>query len=386
MGFSPVFRSFGAVAVIASILAVAGCDQRGFSATQAEWERRKGQQFYVVSASPNAAIVNARGQDVAIRPADGFCLSRESIETSNRSAVALIGDCALQADAATTPKSERGELKLPPALPGIITVSISGEAEQAGLDIDDLSTFLESPQGRSLIGRSSDGSGVSVTESRRIGNAVYVLVKDENAGPVPILSDTFWRAFIEVKDRLAVVTINGFRDRPLGVERMLGYLSDQVEAIQQANAGGLGETRRLIADSTPIEAERIASTEAGALASNSEDVERLSDLRPTIVITANETQASEGAQGGRAPDDDLETESATAEATAEHSEITIEESITVPAGDVVVPLSRPSTTAAQTARLVNPASTVDRATVDSADADAEAPVTAPRAPKRRKRT
>ncbi|MEM7685499.1 MAG: hypothetical protein AAF293_11785, partial [Pseudomonadota bacterium] len=77
---------------------------------------------------------------------------------------------------------------------------------------------------------------------------------------------------------------------------------------------------------------------------------------------------------------------ATADAPTEHPEITIEESITVPAGDVVVPLSRPSTVSAQTARLVNPANSVVRATVVSAVADGEAPVTAPRAPKRRKRT
>ncbi|MEM9061020.1 MAG: hypothetical protein AAGD13_11220 [Pseudomonadota bacterium] len=361
-----------------------GCDQRGLSGVQAEWDRRKGQQFYVVSASQNAAIVNARGQEVAIRPADGFCLSRESIETSNRSAVALIGDCALQADASTTPRSERGELKLPQALPGIITVSISGEAEQAGLDMDDLGEFLETPQGKSLIGRSSDGSGVSVTESRRIGDAVYVLVKDENTGPVPILSDTFWRAFIEVRERLAVVTINGFRDRPLGIERMLGHLSDQVEAMQSANADGLGDTRQLIADSGPIDAERTTSPEAGALASNAADVDRLSDLRPTIVIASSsrdETEESAETAQETEPEATEQAEATTPEAPPDPPEITIKESITVPVGKAVVPSERPASGAARTATLINPA-----AKRESTGAGSEAPLTAPHAPKRRKRT
>ena len=33
---------------------ISGCDQRGFSGVQAEWERRKSQQFYVVAASSHS--------------------------------------------------------------------------------------------------------------------------------------------------------------------------------------------------------------------------------------------------------------------------------------------------------------------------------------------
>ncbi|MEM7212553.1 MAG: hypothetical protein AAF479_11785 [Pseudomonadota bacterium] len=361
---------------------ISGCDQRGFSGVQAEWERRKSQQFYVVAASSEAAVVSALGKEVAIRPADGFCLSRESIETSNRSAVALIGDCVLETDVSSVKRSARGELALPRALPGIITISISGDPfeDPGGLDASAIETFLQSPQGRSLIGRTADGSQVKIRESRRQDDAIYLLVEDKNTGPIPILSETFWRAFMTVQDRLAVVTISGFRARPLGVERMLGHLSEQVVAMQDANRGGLEDTRRLIARSKPLEVERIASTETGGIASDATEATRLGDLEPTSIILST-TGTGKQAEKPAAPE---ETAQSNAAKKPPEPEIEIKSSTTLPVGKSVVPKSRPGSTLVpktRTATLQNPSSGSG-----NTGAEPTAPASAPIAPKRRKRS
>lgn len=370
-----------AVSVLLGMLVgvTSGCEQRGFSSVQAELDRRKAQQFYVVAASTEAALVSAYGNEVAIRPADGFCLSRESIETSNRSAVALIGDCALDRDAATAKRGARGELALPRSLPGIITISISGDpaVTDVATDADAIEAFLQSPQVRSLIGRTADRSQVKIRESRRQDGVVYVLVEDKNSGPIPLLSDTFWRAFLTIKNRLAVITISGFKARPLGVERMLGHLSEQVAAMQKANGGALEDTRRLIAASKPLDAERVASAESGGVALDATEATRLGDLEPTSIILST-TGTERKAEPVRA-----KPASPAPVAAKPEPEIRIEPSTTLPVGKAVVPKSRPVASpkpATRTATLQNPA------TSSSTGAEKTAPATAPLAPKRRKRS
>ena len=73
-GASPGRFCIGA-ALCGAALVLTACDQRGFSGVEAEWERRKSQQFYVVAASPEAAVISALGRELAIRPADGFWVS-----------------------------------------------------------------------------------------------------------------------------------------------------------------------------------------------------------------------------------------------------------------------------------------------------------------------
>ena len=70
----------------ALVAALAGCEGTGFSGRDAELARQRAGDFFVSSASPEGAILVARGQKVAVEPAPGFCLAEDSIETSNRAA------------------------------------------------------------------------------------------------------------------------------------------------------------------------------------------------------------------------------------------------------------------------------------------------------------
>lgn len=236
----------------------------GLSGRDAEWARvgapDGADDFSVVSSSHDRAVVSALGHQIAVEPANGFCLAQEAIETSERSAFLLLGDCAIE-DPAGNGLPVEGRLDLPRGVPGIITVSISGDpgfsrlGSDAG-DLADLQAFVESPDGRALLGRGGDGNRVSVADSRRIGSTLYVLVEDADGG-VPVLAPRFWRAFVELNERLAVVTISGFRDSPLPEEEMLRHLGDQVRQLQVANSEPVNEV--------PIQlAERAAPAGAAA--------------------------------------------------------------------------------------------------------------------------
>lgn len=262
-----------------ALLALPACEpQRGFSQRDAEAERARiaTQPFHVVSASHQRAVVSARGRQVAIVAADGFCVAQESLETSGRSAFALIGDCVLESAA-----SQKGSL--PDGVPGIITVSISGDqgyrsdGEGAG-SLSDLSTFLDSTEGRSMLGRGGSATSVKIEESRNIDGGLYVLVEDRNDQVVPILAPLFWRAFIDLNGRLTVVTISGFRANPMGQDEMLKHLVAQVKTLAEANRAPLNEPITVLASARPDGPERT---------SEAETVQALADLEPEgVTITA----------------------------------------------------------------------------------------------------
>lgn len=304
-----VLRTFGVGFVALALLA--GCDDQGFSRVGDEWDRRHAGPYYVVSAAPERAVVSARGRQVAIVPAEGFCLARESVEASRLSAFALIGDCALDTPTDDAPRGARGELQLPRGLPGIITVSVSGDPGFSGTGpeevLDGLGRYLDTSEGRRLLGRSGNGGAVEVVETRRIGNGIYVLVEDQSAGPVPVLDQRFWRAFVELNARMTVVTVSGFRARPLGEDNMLKHLVAQVDRLQLANQVPVNEPGVQVAS-----ADRERSRE----------VRTLSDIEPEpLVVTTATPPANEGSApvplGRPTPQEEAQIEQALADATAE---------------------------------------------------------------------
>jgi hypothetical protein len=285
------FRCFRSCVAGAFILTTVGaCDERGLSGLNAEWDRRKAEgPFAVVSASHDRAVVSAMGRQVAIEPAEGFCLAKESIETSQKSAFALIGDCALDAPRDGASRSARGELQLPRGVPGIITVSVSGDPEFSRSGSQDealngLSEFLETSSGRGMLGRGGDTGAVRLVESRRIGNGVYALVEDSSVDLVPILDKRFWRAFVELNDRLAVVTVSGFKDNPLGKEEMLKYLVNQVQTLRVANRLPINEQQQIMVAE--------ASRPSGGTSLGNTAAQSIRELEPetVVIVTASQNE------------------------------------------------------------------------------------------------
>jgi hypothetical protein len=284
----------------AAMMLLAGCEpgEFGFSGRDAEWGRRGA--FSVVSASAQRAVLSADGNRVAVEPSPGFCLAEDEIETSDRSAFVLIGDCVMDSAPAGGMPAGDGALDLPPGMPGIITVSLSGDPGFSGSggsarDLSQLESYLATAEGRALLGRGGDGSQVSVVDTRRQGDILYVLVEDRDGEAVPVLAPRFWRAFVELNERLAVVTISGFRDRPLPEEEMLRHLGDQVRQLQVANSEPVDEPPTLLAAGAW---ERRAAawpsfvprTEAEAIEEEVEDrALAIAEIEPTSIIVASES-------------------------------------------------------------------------------------------------
>ena len=264
--------------VIVAALALAACEAPGLSNRDAEWARLSSEGFRVVTASHRGAVISARGRQVTIDPAPGFCLAEDSIETTKRSVFLLIGDCAVGGPI-TDARSDDGELQLPRAVPGIMTVSISGDPGFRSRDgsYDALRRFLESVEGKTMLGRSGSGRNVEIKESRESDGALLLYLEDNSAAAVPILSNQFWRAFIELHGRLAVVTMSGFRDRPMGREKMFAYLISQVQALGAANPATPSATETRLASA---ETDRPRSAETPVAAASGAKAAPVADAPP----------------------------------------------------------------------------------------------------------
>jgi hypothetical protein len=217
------------------------------SATPAE--AAPGGAFRIVEAGPARAVVSARGRRVTIAPVEGLCLAGDALDTSGAGAFAVIAECVAEGRA-------EGEA-LPPGFAGLVTVSVSGEPMfgEGGREraLRRLRDFLGTVPGLALLGRNGSGRTVEMVESRRIGDSLYVHVHDRHQGELALLAPDFWRAFVEIEGRLVLVTVSGFRDRPLPEDEMLAVLAAQVARLREANG------------MAPEAAERALARGAGAV-------------------------------------------------------------------------------------------------------------------------
>ena len=76
---------------------------------------------------------------------------------------------------------------------------------------------------------------VPLVATRRIGGALYVLIEESSAGAASILAPRFWRAFIEINERLVLVTVSSFSDRPVAEDAMMGFLALQMTGLRRVN-------------------------------------------------------------------------------------------------------------------------------------------------------
>ena len=144
---------------------------------------------------------------------------------------------------------------------------------------------------------------------------------------------------------------------------MLEHLTEQVETLRVANADGTEEMHELIAQSEPLDAERVVS--AGDVATDQQETTSLSALQSSgIVITT--TGATESTQEGQG-----EPAAADAENSTGVAELS---GVTVVGEKTIVPAARPAT---HTGSGGSPAPEA---------ASGLAPASSPLAPRRRKRS
>ncbi|QDL90445.1 hypothetical protein FDP22_00730 [Paroceanicella profunda] len=191
-------------------------------------------------ATRSEVLVSADGRSVSIVPPEGYCVMRDSVRTGEKVVFSLMGECT--PDASAEDADDRA-----PA--GLLTASVSyaplfHPTESHDDSLDALEEFLGSDRGLSLVGRGGAAERLKILESYRENDALLLLVENSGEQVIPISAPHFWRAFLELNDRMVSVSVSTFRDRPAEDRQMLALLRRFIAGLREANkpellAGGL---------------------------------------------------------------------------------------------------------------------------------------------------
>lgn len=185
---------------------------------------------------PPETVSVARRSVVVGGPA-GYCVDRRGSRLSGGAAFVLLGSCASIAQDARAGA---------PRVPGVLMATVDDEAsgaEAIGLAIDQLEAALGSPAGRAALARDGRAGSVTVLDSRREGDALFVYLRDTGEGVAPGLAQDYWRGVFGAGGHLVTASVVGFADSPMTTDTGLGTLRGFVERIRQ-------ETRQKAAGGT----------------------------------------------------------------------------------------------------------------------------------------
>lgn len=177
---------------------------------------------------PDSVTLPVAGRSVTVAGPPGFCIDAQSTTTGAPGAFVLLADCALLGG---TP------IDTPP-VGAVLTASVAsapaGEGDAPTLTLVRLARYLETPTGRALLGRS--GEGVRVLASRNRGEVLYLFVEDRGPQPVAGIDPRFWRAFLDIEDRLVVLSLLAFEDGGIDPQQALDLVVRFADATGRANA------------------------------------------------------------------------------------------------------------------------------------------------------
>jgi hypothetical protein len=184
-----------------------------------------------MGTAPSRTNVTVAGRSVTVAAPPGFCVDAASTAVSAEGAFVLMSDCALLGAAASSRPPVAAALTA-----SISTGGLAGEGDAADT-LEDLQDFAATSDGRALLGRSGRPERVRILASQVRNGVLYVLVEDRGPMPVAGIDRRFWRAFLEVNGRMAVLSELGFGDAGADPQQGLNQLAALARSIQAANGG-----------------------------------------------------------------------------------------------------------------------------------------------------
>lgn len=178
--------------------------------------------------------VAVTGDLIVVTGPEGYCVDPTATRDNGDTGFVLMGNCAVIANSRRATQ---------PATPAVLTAAVA-EASDGGRLSDsmaDLDSFFRSDDGLRLISRSGDAATVTILETLVEGDVFLLHAEDTSEGAIDGVQDVYWRAYLDVGNRLATLSVLALEDRALSREDSLDILRGFVTAVQQANSGAPAE-------------------------------------------------------------------------------------------------------------------------------------------------
>lgn len=169
------------------------------------------------------------GRKMTLIAPRGFCIDPQATSVSASGAFVMASDCALLG-AARMPEGSDDTVG------AVLTASVSGGQRPDSAPAE-LERFLATRQGRAALGRSGAPDKVRILATRTRGDVLYVLVEDRGPQPIAGIEPRFWRAFLQVEDRMTVLSVLGFEGAGINPTEGLALIQRFADTLQAANEG-----------------------------------------------------------------------------------------------------------------------------------------------------
>lgn len=205
----PISRAMRAAGAVAALALLAACDPAA------------------MGAAPDRATVTVAARNVTIVAPPGFCVDPASTNVSATGAFVLVSDCALLGGAPLA-EGDAGE-----SIGAVMTASVSA-ADGPGT-VAEVQSFAATAQGRAVLGRSGRGDRVRILATRTRRDVLYMLIEDRGPQPIAGIEPAFWRAFLDVRGQMTVLSVLGFEGAGIGPTEGLALIQRFADAVQAAN-------------------------------------------------------------------------------------------------------------------------------------------------------
>jgi len=193
----------------ATVLAVAGCG----------------------GAAPRAVAVTA--DRITVSGPEGFCVDPASARDSDDTAFVLLGSCAAIG---------RSRRAAEPVVPAFLTVAISapGDPGRIAANLDGMHAFFRSAEGRRLLSRNADADSVAILDTGSDGDVFVLHARDTGAGAIDGVQLEHWRAYMDMRDRIATLSVLGLEGHGMADAQGRSILRAFVRSMRSANSGAAG--------------------------------------------------------------------------------------------------------------------------------------------------
>lgn len=166
---------------------------------------------------------------VVITGPEGYCVDPTATRNAEDTGFVLMGNCAAIANSRRV---------VQPAIPAVLTAAVSDSSDGGRLSdsMADLDAFFRSEDGLRLISRAGDAETVTILDTLVEGDVFLLHAADTSAGTIDGVQEDYWRAYLDIGNRLATLSVIALDDRALTRDESLQTLRGFVVAVQQANA------------------------------------------------------------------------------------------------------------------------------------------------------
>jgi len=238
------------------------------------------------SFAARSTTISVANKPVVIEGPRGFCVDRQSSETGGDTAFVLLGNCKVISPGFTTPA---------PRVRALLTASVSsnsGRGQEVAADGVNLDQFFRSETGRTALSRSSDPGTVQILDTFARDGAFFLRARDTSKGIVPGASDDYWRAFFNLRDQVASVSVIGFRSDPLPPEKGLATTKEFTRLLRLRN----GAPAPVAAPVQPVVPTQVAAADPPPPAVSQEPLVDTTTQTPAETVPPTETRTETQAQ------------------------------------------------------------------------------------------